>query len=229
MASIEIVTCDHVSPSALDRLNYFPRQLITADDMRLEQEYFLERLRRHNRIFHGWGIRCGLEIRVNESNPWRVDINEGVAMDRLGNEIVIPAGVWLDLTNACAEQEIDPCIPCLRSAQPARVFLDTRYYLAVFYVECKTRPVRVIPEGCSCDDVGCEYSRIRESFRFILLDKLPDCYEEFLAEMHIEAVYSKASQMDPVFLAAINITEEGVVVQTDITEFLGRWWRHVER
>jgi len=43
-------------------VNYFPRQLLTADDMTADQQYFLNKLRRHNRYLHGWGVVCGLEI-----------------------------------------------------------------------------------------------------------------------------------------------------------------------
>ena len=38
----------------LERMRYFPRQLLTADDMRTEQEYFREKMRRHNRYLVGW-------------------------------------------------------------------------------------------------------------------------------------------------------------------------------
>ena len=34
---------------SLERVRYYPRQLMTAEDMRAEQDYFVERLRRHNR------------------------------------------------------------------------------------------------------------------------------------------------------------------------------------
>ena len=40
--------------SARNRVRYFPRQLLTADDMRTEQEYLREKLRRHNRLLHRW-------------------------------------------------------------------------------------------------------------------------------------------------------------------------------
>jgi NAD(P)-dependent dehydrogenase (short-subunit alcohol dehydrogenase family) len=46
-------------------------------------------------------------------------------------------------------------------------------YLTVRYVECVTRPVRVHPSGCGCNELDCEYSRIRESFEFKLLWSLP--------------------------------------------------------
>ena len=46
-------------------------------------------------------------------------------------------------------------------------------YLAVRYAECQTRPVRVPPAGCDCDEMDCAYSRVRESFELKVLWKLP--------------------------------------------------------
>src|SRR5260370_608402 len=44
--------------SGLERVNYFPRQIMTVDDMVAEADYFREKLRRHNRSIHGWGAVC---------------------------------------------------------------------------------------------------------------------------------------------------------------------------
>ena len=49
-----------VCDEPLLRLRYFPGQLMTADDMRAEQEFLLKKARRHNRFLHGWGVTCGL-------------------------------------------------------------------------------------------------------------------------------------------------------------------------
>ena len=49
----------------LERARYYSRQLMTADDMTVDQEYFQEKQRRHNRFLHGWGIVCGLDIIVD--------------------------------------------------------------------------------------------------------------------------------------------------------------------
>ena len=43
----------------LERPRYFPRQLISDVELTLEQQYFRDRLRRHNRLLHGWGVVCG--------------------------------------------------------------------------------------------------------------------------------------------------------------------------
>jgi uncharacterized repeat protein (TIGR01451 family) len=45
--------------------------------------------------------------------------------------------------------------------------------VAIKYAECVTQPVRAMPAGCACDDISCEYSRIRDSFELSCLTELP--------------------------------------------------------
>ena len=52
-----------------DRPRYYSRQLVTPDDLTLEQDYFRAKLRRHNRIMHGWGVVCGARV-VASAQKW---------------------------------------------------------------------------------------------------------------------------------------------------------------
>ncbi len=169
--------------NALDRVRYFPRQLITADDMMAEQEYFRERLRRHNCYLHGWGVVCGCEVKLNADadHPWRVRVCPGYLVTPRGDEIRIPEAVDFDLARD-VRQPPDPCArpsPCAPAIVPA-TGTSTKIYLAVCYAECNMRPVRIHPAGCGCDDASCEYSRIRDSFELVRLveEELPESYKK---------------------------------------------------
>ena len=48
----------------LTRLRYFHGRGLSALDLRREQTFHLEKHRLHNRLLHGWGIVCGLDIGV---------------------------------------------------------------------------------------------------------------------------------------------------------------------
>ena len=48
----------------LERPNYVTGQILTADYFTTEQNYFLARLRRHNRYLHGWGVVRGFSVSV---------------------------------------------------------------------------------------------------------------------------------------------------------------------
>ena len=158
----------------LERVHYFPRQLITAADMTAEQEYFRQKLRRHNRFLHGWGVVCGLEVTAAATTefPWQVRIDSGYALGPYGDEIYVPEPVCLDLAKCGQETVVDPCQPGGAVVASKRTKSDIRY-IAIKYVECETRPVRVHPNGCGCDDAVCEYSRIRDDFKIECLTELP--------------------------------------------------------
>lgn len=73
------------SPS-LKRPRFFAGQLLTAEDFTLEQEYFREKLKRHNRSLHGFGIVSGLKVTVNSG---QIVVAPGLALDCEGNELAI--------------------------------------------------------------------------------------------------------------------------------------------
>src|SRR2546427_4104106 len=84
MESVDMSLATCGEPSGLERLRYFPRQLLTADDMRAEQEYVREKRRRHNRLLHGWGVVCGLEVVLDpQAGPRAVSICPGYALGPL--------------------------------------------------------------------------------------------------------------------------------------------------
>jgi hypothetical protein len=53
-----------------DRLQYFYGQLLGASDFQAEQSYFREKLKLHNRCLHGYGVVCGLIVRVVPPPPF---------------------------------------------------------------------------------------------------------------------------------------------------------------
>lgn len=157
------------------RVKFFPRQMISADDLNQEQAYHRQKLRTHNRLLHGWGVVCGCDVQSanDPSNPWQLQILAGYVLTPQGDEIVIADPALFDVST-CITQSSDPCVvsrPCppLTSRAPA----PSTLYLAVRYVECQARPVRVAPTGCTCDDVDCEYSRILDGYEFCCLTALP--------------------------------------------------------
>jgi hypothetical protein len=170
--------CECCEPT--ERLRYFPRQLLTAEDMRAEQAYFRDKLRRHNRYLHGWGVVCGCTVEpVTTTNGWKVRVCPGYAVDPQGDEIWIDECVEVDLQTGAQDQPCSVRWPCppVGEMPPSRDG-TTLVYVAVRYAECMTRPVRVHPAGCGCDETGCEYSRIRDSFEIKVLWQLPQSHTD---------------------------------------------------
>jgi hypothetical protein len=157
-------TCQACSQAALERVRYFPRQLLTVDDMVTDQNYFREKLRRHNRYLHGTGVVCGLWVTPSPTSdaPWQVAISAGYAVGPYGDEIYVDETVYLDLARCAAGDTTDPCDPTVYNA--AAKGIGRRLFVAIQYAECLAKPVRSMAAGCGCADVGCEFSRIRDSF-----------------------------------------------------------------
>ena len=131
--------------TALERVNYFQGQILSVSDLKAEQEYFLARLRRHNRHLHGWGVVRGLTVRM--ANHSEIVVEPGLAIDCAGNEIQV-----------CAKSRFK--IP--RNGEV--------HFIVLGYAETETAP---IPNALSPAPVIAEelsFTRIREGFRIDIVD-----------------------------------------------------------
>lgn len=172
--------CEGNQPS-LERTRFFPRQLVTPDDLTQDQIYFRDKHRRHNRMLHGWGVVCGARVQAGKEKC-TVIVEQGYILGPYGDEIVIPENISFDVCkedpdgnvfSGCGEVGDPWCRDVRAERRPNQV-----YYLAVRYDECRTRPVSVHAGECGCSEPGCEYSRIRDSFSLKLLSELPSSHRD---------------------------------------------------
>jgi hypothetical protein len=77
------------------RPNFFSGKLLTAEDLAQEQQYLLDKFKRHNRTLHGFGIVSGLKV---STRAGQINITAGFALDCEGNE----------LTVSCAQSIVAP-------------------------------------------------------------------------------------------------------------------------
>jgi hypothetical protein len=106
------------------RVNYFDGQMLTAADFRAEQDYHRNMRYLHNRLLHGWGIVDGLDV-DDAGDGTAVHVGPGLAIDRLGRELVLPERVSIDLPPAAAVDE------------------QTRWYVVAAWEEIPSGPVVV--------------------------------------------------------------------------------------
>ncbi len=170
--------------AVLERPRYYPRQIITPGEMTLEQTYFRDRMRRHNRLLHGWGVVCGAEVcapaRKNGAapDPWTITVKPGYVLGPYGDEIVIDCARTWDVrtggpSGVTGEPPLDgpdPWCSVIVQEQEGPV------YIAVKYKEILTRPVRVAPVGCGCDENQCVYSRWRDGYELGALAEPPESH-----------------------------------------------------
>jgi hypothetical protein len=136
------------SEHALVRLNYFQGQLLSVDDLQAEQEYFLARMRRHNRHLHGWGVVSGLRVSLVTSTD--IEVRVGYAIDCAGNEIHLDAPIRL---------------PIPAGARPQ--------YVVIGYGESKTAPIPVLPNASPSDSEQVAFTRIQEESRVAIVNVDP--------------------------------------------------------
>jgi hypothetical protein len=142
------------SEIAFERNRYFTGKFLAARDFRDEQAYFLNRHRLHNRLFHGWGIVCGLDVTPHIAPNCRdryVIVSPGIAIDCYGREIVLktPTVVKVWEPPGVAEQ-------IATHGEPAR------FLVYVCYHEEQIERVPALHAEDQCDPHRLEASRVRE-------------------------------------------------------------------
>jgi hypothetical protein len=111
--------------ATLKRPRFFAGRLLDAATLQAEQDYHRDKLRRHNRILHGFGIVSGLGVHVEPTTDpagGRIIVDPGYAIDRHGEEIAVCAGAALAPPSIANEAFVSlrfwehPCSPDSPSA-----------------------------------------------------------------------------------------------------------------
>ena len=105
----------------------------------------LLRLRRHNRLLHGWGIVCGAGVTPGADSQ-TVVVGAGLVLDPWGNEIWLETDVVVDLCHADLAGNLIASVA--GTALPAWTTTAVRaggdvVHLAVRHLETNTNPVRI--------------------------------------------------------------------------------------
>lgn len=138
----------------VERIRYFTGRHMTARDFRDADAYHRSFRHLHNRVLHGWGIACGLEVDPHwrpECRKDRLVVRCGLALDCCGREIVVPGDVvtppmpWDDRPKA-ADTESGPLV----------------LLLCLKYREVLGERVPVLYSAQACSNPRMEDGRIRE-------------------------------------------------------------------
>jgi hypothetical protein len=155
------------------RLRYFHGRALGALDLRREQTYHLEKARLHNRLLHGWGIVCGLDVEIAPKEPCDpaeehpdaavLVVSPGAALDCGGNEIIVRNPREVVLGALLGDDELRRLC-----RKPATV------YLTLCYHEQLIDPSRPLL-AAECEPVAaCQYGRVCETYRICASTTRPD-------------------------------------------------------
>lgn len=163
----------HCSYNDIKRTNYFHGMLMTERDFREEQIYHIEKRKLLNRMLHGWGVVCGLNVKTTTPASPNIIVEGGMALDCFGNEILVCEEQTVDLTiKPCATTAAyDPCAQYVLEPQ------DQALYVVIKYDERGTKPEPVYAPGGSCEEKTCNFSRTQEGFCIEVWDYPPEAPE----------------------------------------------------
>jgi hypothetical protein len=169
-----------LSPPVRNR--YFYGKMLDAYHFELETNYFNAKRSLINRMVHGYGVLCGIDVLAGKPS-YSVMLAPGVAIDRWGREVVVPkqAGPYVipdDVLQrarelAASRDASKPAPASARGQSPPRKgggsnppnSQPTYLYVQVLlcYHECETDPVPVLTGDCA--QGSCAPGAIVEQFR----------------------------------------------------------------
>jgi hypothetical protein len=160
---------------SLTRTNFFNGMLLTDDQLRAEQQYHRDALRRLNRYLWGSGIVCGLEVK--HTTGLCIQVQPGFALDCHGNALEVCKCITVDLSEVCKNTYGEGCAP-----EDSK---ELKKCLVIRYKEIEADPQQVLTSdddcGSSSDRPKCQPSKYREGFCLELRDDCPTkpvCPEE---------------------------------------------------
>jgi hypothetical protein len=173
---------------------YFPRQMVRATDLNASQAFFIERLRRHNRFLHGFGVVAGLDVGAATVTAagLTVTVQPGYAISPDGDEIFVPQAETVTID--CVENLLGDCTN-LGGLPPA----DGVIFLVLRYDPQSACALPGFPEYCDPATV-CNDSRWQEGYAFACLDELPAAYQ---TQPDCAVVLDNFNQQNPPALQAI--------------------------
>lgn len=148
----------------LEKNNYFDGKLMTARDMRAEQDYHADRQHRLTRFVAGAGIISGLNVTAVEERDdgLEVTVDDGVALDGYGRPIVVTGADSIPVTRSGSDQSSVPDGDVI--------------YLSLRYDELEKESVPV-PGSESAYEPRCEYNRFLETFEISYDESAPGRYK----------------------------------------------------
>lgn len=158
--------CPTCEPQTPLRNHYFFGKLMDVPDFDVEQQYVVEKFKRHHQRLHGTGVICGLEVTAHANPACRdryVVIKPGAALDCCGNEILVLNEEILDI------QAFPEVTKLIEAAADDGEATDHVLQFCVRYRECPTEDVPVLYDECGCDDTRCAPNRILETYVFDVL------------------------------------------------------------
>jgi hypothetical protein len=145
-------------------LNYHFGMLLGVDDFRAEQGFNVGRLRRHQRLLHGYGVVAGYPVDFKDTN-FDLQVGPGYAVDVLGRDLALEVTQCVNLAEWWKQHSGDDAYADIADPENATLDLD----VVVCHATCLSRPVPAIAEPCASGASDIAYSRLCETVKLGLV------------------------------------------------------------
>jgi hypothetical protein len=154
---------DHAAPprptevEPFVRNNFFYGKLMDVYHFELETLYLNAKRWMLNHVVLGWGVVCGLDVRVDArkvSRPGQISIEPGIALDKWGREVIVPAPRAVDIPPEMIREADRKC--------PGEPYALVQVLLC--YEECRGDPAPVLAGDCNATE-HCAPAHIHERYR----------------------------------------------------------------
>lgn len=160
------------------RNRYFYGKLLDVHHFEAEQSYFNEKRWLLNRMVTGYGVVCGLDVRLTDDEK-RLFVGSGLAIDQAGRELVVP-----ERSKAVAVPELPPPPASEGQTTPEKGAQssgsccddDCVYFqVCIRWHECLSNPELVrIGSACEDESAPCTPGAIHERYEIFLREGKAD-------------------------------------------------------
>jgi hypothetical protein len=210
-------------PAEFVRVRYFFGQRLGVMELNDQAIYHAGKMAFHNARLHGYGVVCGLKVQKQKgasgtTKSTVLRVSTGAALDLCGRELVVGIDQCIDVAAWFAKNRTRPELAGWTAGKPQTL------RVAIRYRECTSDPSPAPRDPCGCDNGGCEYGRVRESFELALFteDEKICAPEPFTPGTDLLAVTERCSTPSDeawLCLAAFDVTLDATtLVPVDITE-----------
>ena len=179
-----IATSSDTDLKTFARNRFHHGQLLTEQSFNLEQYYFKEKIWLGNRLVTGYGVVCGLDVRLAEDRC-SVYVTPGVAIDKWGREIIVTSdtepiplpreqgpeggGEGYGEKGGEGEERQERRDERWQERHEHRQDDDEQDYVQVMlcFHECLSDPQPVVVSDCGCEET-CAAAVIRERYKVVL-------------------------------------------------------------
>jgi hypothetical protein len=146
---------------------FFYGQRLDVRHFESEQNYVKGKLWMLNRLIHGFGVVCGMDVVLGDDRA-SVVVQPGLALDRAGREIVIPGPTVKQPIPQMEPQQPTDKAPNGEQPKQGECCDDKNYvHVCVCFHACESDPEPVFAGGCDSNE-HCAPGAIRERYKIVI-------------------------------------------------------------